>query len=891
MLPNHWALPLFICSILFIVLSLCLCTHSTMVGYVYVKYYHVSTTVRGLVILAVATMWMITAVNICDSIGIVYRDEIFATNIYLSWNIFWSISKIFLYIIYCRRIYLIHFTGLQFAKKQTVFVYTIIIILIIIQTLCLIIWLWYYNIYPICCTNKTNLQWTSNENIKLQYIAWSIFTLDTFIILIIVLLFFFALKRLNKFKNAHRENGENVSDKKTFISFFKKYRLSILAIISLLTSMIYQILFVITLHPEWSNSAHVTNVSYFTFSWALDNTINITCLYFSQPYSKNKYVQFKSYSRNITICNQQLSCLCLKWDYATTEYHLSTHMSSTAKSENINEKHINNVIKNQQLHKNEPMANKQDKQQENDIIEMSKFETTKFETTIGSSTALVTVTIETALPSRNEGGQYLTLKQKNTLNLNIIDENITSSPTSKTVKQHRLKRIEKHSDIEQIIDEKIENECDIASCNEKEQLINCMGNYNQKIDMQIVDSTLNSFVHLLHQHNESDLEFEAIKQQLKCCDLGKCNVFRRHHRDREKCKNNEEIHNMYKQYNDEDIARLQIIDKIHCFYQHCHDIGNRLSLAEKLFINDENKQKHFDKDFDQYIKNQKLIKLNQILSNKRKKYKHVYSPKQSKKYLAMSMIPNYKNLYCFGCEFKYDGTGEEKDREKEYNELVIVPKYSSLKEELTANIYLTANLTTRQFNTEYIKAQMHYNCEYRKIDYTNISIQNILSLMIYCNFDILQREFTQTYIESGGYKHTHVYHLGKQLKISVHEFGTRIRDGNIKRFYHGIGQQLVFPSIIGDGGIGIRIYCPLSTSSSISVAANFTNNNNGLIVEFANDWSKTKYFSVSWLSDYGDESEYLFIQNEYELQINNIHDAKFGSEFSVIIKALNVIDE
>eukprot|EP01084_Bolivina_argentea_P040063 74032_1 len=129
-----------------------------------------------------------------------------------------------------------------------------------------------------------------------------------------------------------------------------------------------------------------------------------------------------------------------------------------------------------------------------------------------------------------------------------------------------------------------------------------------------------------------------------------------------------------------------------------------------------------------------------------------------------------------------------------------------------------------------------------------------LSLMGYSNYTELQYKFSKTY-RSNPQNHREFYHLGKYLKMSVKEFGTPIHKGTVKSFYHGIGEKLVLPSCIGVDGV--LIYCPLSTSSSLHVAINFTNENAGLVVEFGTcfDAYSAKCFSVSWLSDYASEQE------------------------------------
>eukprot|EP01084_Bolivina_argentea_P209784 357258_1 len=162
--------------------------------------------------------------------------------------------------------------------------------------------------------------------------------------------------------------------------------------------------------------------------------------------------------------------------------------------------------------------------------------------------------------------------------------------------------------------------------------------------------------------------------------------------------------------------------------------------------------------------------------------------------------------------------------------------------------------------------------------------------MLYCNYTEFSAQFSKTYRINNGKQHNEFYHCGKYLKIAVQKFGTETRDGSINAFYHGIGEQLVFPKFIGGFGIGVSVQCPLSTSSSRVVAINFTNHNNGLVVEFGFvQKAMSKYFSVEWLSDYASESEYLFVQNYGYLKIDNVFDVKYGYEYGIVLQALEFI--
>eukprot|EP01083_Nonionella_stella_P278681 947810_1 len=195
-----------------------------------------------------------------------------------------------------------------------------------------------------------------------------------------------------------------------------------------------------------------------------------------------------------------------------------------------------------------------------------------------------------------------------------------------------------------------------------------------------------------------------------------------------------------------------------------------------------------------------------------------------------------------------------------------------------------------QFNNENEKAELNSNSQYFKRLLMNQ--EYVLSVMIYCNFHVLQYELSKTYRENNGAKHTYFYHLGKYLKISVHQFGREMMEG--QSLYHGLAERLYFPNYIAQCKLesGIAVCCPLSTSSSFAVALNFSNQ--GLIVHFIKcGFSKVKYFQCSLLSDYSYEREYLFIQNRMPgfgaLEIYNIYDLSEGHQYRAIFDGLTTV--
>eukprot|EP01084_Bolivina_argentea_P068476 124649_1 len=336
---------------------------------------------------------------------------------------------------------------------------------------------------------------------------------------------------------------------------------------------------------------------------------------------------------------------------------------------------------------------------------------------------------------------------------------------------------------EQIVCEKITN-CALNDCVNFKHLYNKMKHYctliNHNNDMKnIFDidnnnlvSTLNDFLHVLQIHNSTDEEYQTVTNKLGFCDINTCQIIQRNYRNRNKFKtnnkartilyriNNDKIDNIF---SENDIWRYQIFDKIHCFYYHSVDIGNRLSIKDKANINIMTQNMINDS-----LINNKIIKMNELLSNKQKNCK--YSDGLKRRYVKFNQLFKNENeqkqdqkdnimetksdeIYSFGSEFLY-GYNDEIGTS---NGIPIKPKYHSLKQELTTNDI--SILSIDQFNNEKRKAQIHFDSNYRKQNYKQMKVYNILSLMIYCNFDVLQFEFSKTYRENIN-QHNNFYYFG-----------------------------------------------------------------------------------------------------------------------------------
>eukprot|EP01083_Nonionella_stella_P127809 387163_1 len=448
--------------------------------------------------------------------------------------------------------------------------------------------------------------------------------------------------------------------------------------------------------------------------------------------------------------------------------------------------------------------------------------------------------------------------------------------------------------------------------------------YEDTIDIKQI---LNDYLHVIDTYKD-DHHFEAIARELGVCDASKCKIFDRHYRDR----------NASDTAGD---ARSQIMDTIHCYYQHCYDIGNRLSLEEQMLC--ENSGENIDNEFI----NHKIQNVRKILQKKRKypanmrmRYNTTYKYEQLSLFMNQKTIKSAKQcgecwkvktgridktngvFYCNSCWNTYGGdqTNDESHEndidsdtfhfgvkfeykkekngyshyDKNENVHRICRKYKSLKDEMLNNAVLTLNHNA--FKQELSKAQMYFETAYCRQKYKKMSLDQLLSSMIYCNYDTLQCLFSKTYRLSGenatghgnvSHQHSNFYHFGSNLTTAVHSFGTILNDND--RLYHGISQKMHFSYIVGSAGKGVSIYCPLSTTREMCVAAHFTNNE-GLIVEFSSAGFCPKWFSVSWLSNYGNECEHLCIQNQYGLKISNIIDPS-GVQHCSVLSCLYVFSQ
>eukprot|EP01084_Bolivina_argentea_P314261 544320_1 len=108
------------------------------------------------------------------------------------------------------------------------------------------------------------------------------------------------------------------------------------------------------------------------------------------------------------------------------------------------------------------------------------------------------------------------------------------------------------------------------------QTIQLYNNNTIRISDLNIPNILSQFLYAMETY-DNEKHFGVISKAIGSCDIQKCHSFERNYRDRNQpkktCDKIEIAHNS-------DAFKTQIMDKIHCFWQHCYDIGNNVSVED-----------------------------------------------------------------------------------------------------------------------------------------------------------------------------------------------------------------------------------------------------------------------------------------------------------------------
>ena len=182
---------------------------------------------------------------------------------------------------------------------------------------------------------------------------------------------------------------------------------------------------------------------------------------------------------------------------------------------------------------------------------------------------------------------------------------------------------------------------------------------------------------------------------------------------------------------------------------------------------------------------------------------------------------------------------------------------------------------------------------------TPVTKEHIFAIILYCDFSKLCTAFSATFrqqnvfetMESVKQRHSHFAVFGRLLVELVWEFGVdgTERRGNEKGpFFCGLN------CVLNIGSFAITLKGPCSTSTQREVAVNFAKSD-GIILKLDNDTyrgSLQHYFDCSWISNYFEESERLWIagRTHLPLRIVSIVIVKNAKNYRKMMRALFLFD-
>eukprot|EP01084_Bolivina_argentea_P293713 505214_1 len=293
---------------------------------------------------------------------------------------------------------------------------------------------------------------------------------------------------------------------------------------------------------------------------------------------------------------------------------------------------------------------------------------------------------------------------------------------------------------------------------------------------------LNDYHHLIHKHL-NEIEFEDIYNffvealPMKRCVMSSCNMMTRNNRDRSNQSKTKDNKIYYIMDQNKEIITEQILDQIHCMIYHTFDTGFKLTRNEKAELSnyDKTENKSDDTVYDEIYEtknenDRQRERIGAMIRGRKEKLRGLRNiGRDHNKFMSNINItetdekngtendaqkPDITNdkdaMFSFGIRYYYDEKykdNEDLDAEYNigypYNDWYINKKHNGLKEELLQNT--NCKIEASQWNELYLKCEQYLKADHIVHNCNNIHINNLISLMIYCNFDILQCEYTKTY--------------------------------------------------------------------------------------------------------------------------------------------------
>ena len=435
---------------------------------------------------------------------------------------------------------------------------------------------------------------------------------------------------------------------------------------------------------------------------------------------------------------------------------------------------------------------------------------------------------------------------------------------------------------------------------------------------------INDMDHIIKYHkliinnDQDDQNKDTFNTRIKLCELPECKTFEL---------NDKESENM-------DANRMvlyQFVQENHVFLFHKNRMGdrhrgNRYRPTRYIYginprsinpqIDTDDNDNDLNESVDEEEEEEKATELTQqqlnketlkpqIKQNKLKKIqKEASQPQQSQSQQSLKVDSSSNNgippdiideaqneIFSFGWRFDYQRWVDQTIKNPHY----VGCKYENLKKELIddpeknitkAKWNMLLKFSTKKAETLYSKKFVAHETEYGWSTKAgkSMSTARVLAIVLYTNYDDLQKALKQSFIMQSGYSsrappkdakklHSRFGHWSKLLRSSVDVFGQRMTDKD--RFYRGYDRKLKFRLF------SCTFRGPISTTTKLGVAQSFALDRGaqGIVVEIRKPtgYDKSRYLSVSMWSSYKGEEEHLFNGPDNWLNITTIN---YGKSFN-----------
>ena len=272
-----------------------------------------------------------------------------------------------------------------------------------------------------------------------------------------------------------------------------------------------------------------------------------------------------------------------------------------------------------------------------------------------------------------------------------------------------------------------------------------------------------------------------------------------------------------------------------------------------------------------------------------------------------------RSSFSTGFRFNYWSQKPDHLDKETADKMTVKPVHDSLKEEVVGGGYLTNEQWENKVvlkARKYLKSQSVRKATARRAagftgQFTGqnkrgsqLTEQHLFSIILYCDFSALCTAFSETFrlrdifedIESLKARHSKFAHFGRLLVETVRDFGINGRsetpDFEKGPFFCGLNCPLNI------GTYAIRLNGPCSTTTERAVAVNFAKSN-GIILSLNNDTHNGRhemFFDCSWISNFFEESERLWISGVSPLRIASIVIVRSARNYAKMMRALYLFD-